>query len=447
MKTIKSGAQALCVVSLMSLLSACGGGGGTETDAPASGYKVGGVASGLPDGEPVVLQNSNGDTTTVSANGSFSFPATVGKGAAYAVMITRQPLWASCSVSQQNGTANADVSSIQLNCVAAKAQVTTVAGPGAFQNAQGLVLAADGSFYVSDFTSDIIYSVNSIGQVQPWAGGFQTWVPGSSGYPALVTEGWLDGPRLNSQFFAPVGLALDKQGNMYVADRGNSMIRKISASGAVSTLAGDGSYSFQDGQGAHASFDQPQGVAVDDAGNVYVADTRNLRIRKITPDGTVSTLAGSGTAVSQDGTGAAASFTYPRTLAMGPDGNLYVGELNVGRLRKVTPAGAVTTIAGRDLPGFADGTGPDAAFNGVTGVVVDQNGTIYVSDFSNNAIRRISRNGVVTTLAGSGQSAVIDGIGSAAAFQGPEQLTLDAQGNLYVVEIQSGAIRRISPTQ
>ncbi len=445
MKTIKSGAQALCVVSLMSMLSACGG-GGTETSAPAAGYKVGGTVTGLPDGEPVLLQNSNGDTTTVAANGSFSFPASVGRGAAYSVTIAKQPAWASCSISQQSGTANADVSSVQLSCVAARAQVTTLAAAQSFQNPLGIALGADGTLYVSDATANTISTLDSNGQAQLWAGGFISMAMQPNGSMSQTTEGLIDGPRLQSQFAFPVGLAIDKQGSLYVADDGNQAIRKI-ANGAVSTLAGNGGGNFQDGPTSTATLAWPHGVAVDAAGNVYVTDPGNFRIRKIGTDAMVSTVAGSGISGTQDGTGAGASFVYPKAIAIGPDGNLYVGDVSASQVRKVTPAGVVTTLAGSGQNGYADGLGTAAVFNGVTGVAVDQNGTVYVSDFSNNAIRRISRNGVVTTLAGGGPAGLVDGIGSAASLNGPQQLTVDSLGNLYVVENGSGAVRKISPIQ
>ncbi|GGP23259.1 hypothetical protein GCM10010970_32590 [Silvimonas iriomotensis] len=401
----------------------------------------------MPDGEPVILQNSNGDTTTVSANGGFSFPATMGKGAGYAVTITRQPVWASCSLGQQSGTVNADVSSIQLSCVAARAQVSTLAPQYAMQNPVGIVSATDGTLYMSDATANTIMSLSAGGSVQLWAGGYQNYTYIQPGVMGWTNKGLINGQRLQSQFSFPVEIALDKQGNIYVADDGNQVVRKIAVDGTVSTLAGSGASAYQDGPASSAAFAWPHGVAVDDAGNVYVTDPGNFRIRKIGVDGMVSTVAGSGTSASQDGTGAGASFIYPKAIAIGPDGNLYVGDTSASQVRRVTPAGVVTTLAGSGVNGFSDGNGTQATFNGVTGVAVDQNGTVYVSDYGNNAIRRISRNGVVTTLAGGTTASTVDGIGSAATFNGPQQLTLDAQGNLYVVESGSGAVRKISPVQ
>jgi sugar lactone lactonase YvrE len=196
---------------------------------------------------------------------------------------------------------------------------------------------------------------------------------------------------------------VDGAGNAYVADTENHTIRKVTPGGTVTTLAGlGGSSGSADGTGSAARFYWPYGVAVDSAGNVYVADTWNYTIRKVTPGGVVTTLAGlAGTGGSTDGTGSAARFNYPSGVAVDSAGTVYVADRGNHTIRKVTPGGAVTTLAGlADSYGSADGTGSAARFDSPRGVAVDSAGNVYVADYYNNTIRKVTPGGVVTTLAG-----------------------------------------------
>jgi glucose/arabinose dehydrogenase len=188
-------------------------------------------------------------------------------------------------------------------------------------------------------------------------------------------------------------VAVDGDGNLYVTDRQNHTIRKITPAGVVTTLAGTaGSYGSADGTGADARFYYPYGVAVDGDGNVYVADTINHTIRKITPAGVVTTLAGTAGAVgSTDGTGADARFNEPYGVAVDGDGNVYVTDRYNHTIRKITPAGVVTTWAGAEgESGFVDGIGRAAFFDYPSGVAVDGDGNVYVADNSNHAIRKVT---------------------------------------------------------
>jgi streptogramin lyase len=242
-------------------------------------------------------------------------------------------------------------------------------------------------------------------------------------------------------------VAVDAAGNVYVADTNNYTIRKISPDGFVTTLAGTaGSPGSADGSGAAVSFNFPAGVAVDAAGNVYVADTDNHTIRKITSAGVVTTLAG--TALSQgsaDGIGAAARFDYPQGVAVDA-GNVYVADRDNYTIRKITSAGVVTTLAGTaGNQGPTDGTGAAARFDYPHGVAVDAAGNVYVADTDNHAIRKISPAGVVTTLAGAASNrGSADGPGATAGFNSPYGVAVDAAGNVYVADTSNHLIRKIN---
>jgi len=202
-----------------------------------------------------------------------------------------------------------------------------------------------------------------------------------------------DGPASAAHFYFPASAVVDSLGNVYVADSENSTIRKMTPAGAVTTLAGLArSYGSTDGTGSAARFDHPYGVAVDNAGDLYVADTRNHTIRKVTPDGIVTTLAGQAQqAGSADGFGGAARFQGPLRLAADNAGNIYVADSGNHLIRKVTATGTVTTVAGlAGNSGSADGTGDAARFNYPEDVAVDAAGNLYVADSFNAAIRKVT---------------------------------------------------------
>jgi sugar lactone lactonase YvrE len=257
-------------------------------------------------------------------------------------------------------------------------------------------------------------------------------------------EGSVDGPGDKASFLRPQSVAVDASGNVYVADRYSNKIRKITQAGVVSTLAGSGTVGSADGVGAKASFNEPVGVAVDASGNVYVADYANSKIRMVTSAGVVSTFAGSGAQGSADGPPATASFNLPTGVAVDTSGNLYVADFGNHKIRKVTPAGIVSTLAGSAVQGSIDGPGEKASFQRPQGVAVDASGNVYVADRHNNKIRKITPKGVVSTLAGSGAPGIAGGPGAKASFNEPVGVAVDASGNVYVADYASSRIRMVT---
>jgi sugar lactone lactonase YvrE len=407
--------------SLVLVLAACGGGGidgvpASGTSAEPTSFSIGGSASGLETGNAVTLQDNGGDDLAVSADGNFAFATAV--TGPYAVTIGRQPLWQDCTVANGSGTATADVSGVSVNCAPYAAYVTTLAG--------------------------------------------NAGVAGTS-----------DGTGSAASFFYPVGVAFDASGNAYVADSAYGLLRKITPAGVVTTLVASG-------------LNTPWGVAVGPDGNIYVALYGANAIAKVTPDGTVTTFAGSGVSGSADGNGTAASFQIPTGVAFDRAGNLYVSELP-GRIRKITPAGDVTTLVPASsgigasyalavdgdgvvyvpdflnsqiwkvlpdgtlsvfagtTPGSDDGPVATATFITPVSIAVGRDGAVYVGDYSPGTIRRISRAGVVSTIAGNASaSGSTDGPATTVAtLGGPTGLAFDAAGSLWFSDYNDFLVRKV----
>ncbi|ACU03574.1 IPT/TIG domain-containing protein [Pedobacter heparinus] len=258
------------------------------------------------------------------------------------------------------------------------------------------------------------------------------------------TAGLFNGAAADAQFRNPEGLAVDAQGNVIVADRQNHTIRKISPAGQVTTIAGDGTAGYADGTGTAAKFSSPWKLAIDPLGNIIVADRDNFKIRKIAPDGAVTTLAGS-TAGFADGTGSAAKFMQPLDVVADAQGNIYVADNTAHRIRKVSPSGTVTTLAGDGTAGYLDATGVQAKFRNPSGLTVDQQGNIIVADRLNHRIRKITPAGTVSTIAGAGTTGLLDGDALTAKFADPYGVAVDAGGNILVAELTNARIRKITP--
>ena len=267
---------------------------------------------------------------------------------------------------------------------------------------------------------------------------------GSAGGPGLN-----DGPPSHTRFSTPQTVIVDASGNIYTADTNNHSIRRTGSDGITSTLAGQsGKAGSNDGTGTAAHFTSPRALAATPAGWLIVADTGNHTIRRIAPDGVVTTLAGSpGVTGNTDGSGGSARFNAPRGLTVGVDGTIYVADSLNHTIRRITPDGMVSTLAGAaGVTGRADGAGRDARFLSPRGVALGPDGSLFVTDSGNHTIRRISPAGEVTTLAGqAGLPGTADGSGSAAQFRLPTGLVTDAAGQIYVADSTNQTIRRISP--
>jgi sugar lactone lactonase YvrE len=259
------------------------------------------------------------------------------------------------------------------------------------------------------------------------------------------SEEFADGTGAAAEFNFPTGVAVDGGGSIIIADYANHRVRKISPDSTVSTLAGSGSFGFADGAGAAAQFNYPYGVAVDGEGSITIADYGNHRVRKITPEGTVSTLAGSGIAGFADGAGATAEFNYPTGVAVDGEGSIIIADYSNHRVRKITPDGTVSTLAGSGIAGFADGAGAASQFSSPIGVAVDGEGSIIIADSGNHRVRKITPDGTVSTLAGSGSAGFADGAGAAAQFSSPIGVAVDDEGSIIIADYNNKRVRKITP--
>jgi sugar lactone lactonase YvrE len=289
-----------------------------------------------------------------------------------------------------------------------------------------------GNVFVADTTNALLRKIAADGSVSTVAG-------------QVGVQGFQNGQGSQAQFNFLVGLASDAQGNTYVADTANNRIRKVTSQGDVSTYAGSGDFKTVDGPADLASFGAPQGLVLDSSGNLYVADTGLDKIRKISPNGDVSTIAGDGQEGFADcNFGSCARFYQPQGIAIDSKGNLYVSDAGNQRIRKITPAGWVTTFAGSGFAGYADGLAETSMFSSPMGIVVDSKDNVYVADQNNRVIRKITQAGVVSTVAGKpGYVGNSNGLGSQATFFLPSGLAIDQNDNLYVADYSNHSVRKL----
>ena len=312
----------------------------------------------------------------------------------------------------------------------------TLTGATLLQFPAGIALDGSGNLYVADSAANTIRQITPAGVVSTLAG-----LAGAAGSA--------DGRGATARFNQPAALAVDRLGNVDVADTGNALIRRITPDGTVTTVAGSAAARGNlDGAGGSATFNAPGGIAVDADGTLFVADTFNATIRKITPAGVVSTLAGAaGVRGDGDGSGGAARFNQPAAIALDAAGNLYVADNASNTIRRIAPDGAVTTLAGLvGVSGAADGSGVHAFFNQPGGVAVDSAGSGYVADTGNSTVRKITAAGAVSTPAGLwGVAGLGDGAGDAAFFNQPRGVAVDGLGNVFVADTGNAAIRKLTP--
>jgi serine/threonine-protein kinase len=319
--------------------------------------------------------------------------------------------------------------------------VSTLAGSGvegykdgadtmaSFGYVYGLAADLSGNVFVADGMNMVLRKITPAGAVSTIPGGTRN-------SPAFGT-----GPYI----FVPMGVAVDQYDTLFVANLVNGYIL-TEFNDVYAVLAGDRAESPQNNF-AVDTFASPRGPAVDKNGNVYIADYNHAAIKKINPEGLVSLMAG-GTlmySIGVDGTGASATFNEPTGVAVDDQGNVFVADYLDERIRKITPAGVVTTFAGNNngLVASIDGVGTGAYFSGPMGIAIDANNNLYVTDYPTNKIRKITAAGVVTTIAGTGAAGSADGAGHTATFNGPTGITVDGGGNIYVSDAGNYKIRKI----
>ncbi|MNX58501.1 Serine/threonine-protein kinase PknD [compost metagenome] len=301
-----------------------------------------------------------------------------------------------------------------------------------FNSTLGMTFDAAGNLYAADSENDRIRRVAPNGDVSTWSGD--------------GTREQRDGARQQARFKSPNGVYFDRKTNALYVSEAYDKIRKIDANGSVTTFAGTGTPGFVDGPVAtKGQLNTPWGMAMDAAGNLYVTDSRNYAIRKITPGGVLSTLAGNGQPGALDGKGSTARFNRPRGLAMDAAGNLYVADTDNHAIRKVSPTGTVTTFVGAGRPGYEDATGTEAEFNEPYDLAFDSQGLLYVADFMNRVVRVVTPQGVVSTYAGSGRRGFVNGSAPDAQFDNLSGLAIDGAGNVYVTDQVADVIRKITP--
>ncbi|MCY4595485.1 MAG: NHL repeat-containing protein, partial [Bryobacterales bacterium] len=330
--------------------------------------------------------------------------------------------------------------------------IVTVAGNGEFfvrdggpatgaeiASPSGVAVDTAGNLYIADSSSHRVRRVDPAGVITTVAG---TDVRGYGG------DG---GAAANAQLHFPSGVAVDGLGNLYIADRSNHRVRKVDRAGVITTVAGTGElgYGGDGGPAAGAELASPSGVAVDGSGNLYIADESNHRVRRVDPAGVITTVAGTA-ALGYGGDGgpaASAELAFPLGVAVDGSGNLYIADSWNDRVRKVDRAGVITTVAGTGERGYGGDGGPAASAQlySPRGVAVDGSGNLYIADSSNDRVRRVDLAGVITTVAGTGALGYGGDSGPAvnARLGDPSAVAVDASGNLYIADGWNHRVRKV----
>ncbi len=389
--------------------------------------------------------NANGIITTVAGNGNASFSGDGGPAKAAGL---NNP--AGVAIDANGNIYIADTYNHRIRKVNKNGIISTIAGNGTpgytgdgvaatateLSFPQQVAVDATGNLYISDFSNQRIRRVGKNGIISTVAGngGY-----GNSGNGGLATNAAIDSPG---------DLALDASGNMYITEPYEGYVRKITAAGIISTIAGTGpsySYGGDGGAATAAALNVPWGVTVDATGNVYIADASNQRIRKINTTGIISTVAGGGSSGLGDGGQATTAMLHlPTGVALDAAGNIYIVDENDNRIRKVTSGGVITTFAG----GWVGDGGPatTAALFHPAGVATDALGNVYIADANYSRVRKVSTSGIITTIAGTGEQGYSGegGQATAAELNYPYAVAVDGQGNVYIADVGNNRIRKVA---
>jgi sugar lactone lactonase YvrE len=323
-----------------------------------------------------------------------------------------------------------------VSTLAGNGTVGFVNGEGAqaeFDQASDLAISSNGDLYVADWLNSVVRKISlSTGTVSTFAG--------------TGTQGFFNGSLTSSTFNGVAHVAFDKSGNLFIADEQNNSIREVTSSGSVLTVAGRGTAGYVSGLANLAAFNTPGNLVVDANGDIYIADTGNQVVRKITMStGLVSTYAGTGYRGLVDGILASSAFSSPYGIAIDASGNIFVADAANNVIRKITVAtGLVSTFAGTGQQGLTDGPAATATFFHPGAIIFDASGNLFVSELGNNTIRKITADGTVSTYAGSGAAGAADGPAATASFKQPNGMAFDSKGNLYVADQLNNKIRKIS---
>ncbi len=437
-----------------------GTGGSSGDGGPATAARIEGPRGVAVDGAGnlYIADFSDGRVRRVAANGIITTVAGNG-GAGYSgdggAATGARLYWPTgVAVDAAGNLYIADSGNNRVRTVAAAGTISTLAGNGSAYSGDGgpatsaqlngpwgLAVDASGDVYIAATSDNVIRKVAANGIITTVAG------TGTWGYSGD------DGPATGAQLYEPEGVAVDAAGDIYIADAFNAVVRKVAANGIIRTVAGTGTwgYSGDGGPATGAQLSEPEGVAVDAAGNLYIVDTSSVVVRKVAANGIITTVAGTGAnGFSGDGGPAAsAQLTWPQGVAMDVSGNLYIADSGNNAIRKVAADGTITTVAGTGTLGYSGdgGAATSAQLNWPQGVAVDAGGNLYIADTYNQVIRKVDANGKITTVAGSGTAGYSGDGASATSAQlnWPGAIAFDAASNVYVADFGNNAIRMLVP--